>query len=138
MVNLDAEDEDAVEEQTGENTRRTRDKEILLTESWVEDSTEPIDEDNLAKLFGPDPRPRPADKPRPTKKAESMDTSSARGSQSESLTRVLSQDYRPKCEAIEVAYEEKKKKELGFLECRDLEFLMIDLESFSPQKAAYI
>ncbi|GJY85284.1 hypothetical protein Tco_0499310 [Tanacetum coccineum] len=40
-----------------------------------------------------------------------------------------------KCEA---AYEAKIKKELGFLECRELEFLMIDLESLPPQKAAYI
>nr|GEW60032.1 myb-like domain, Myb/SANT-like DNA-binding domain protein [Tanacetum cinerariifolium] len=58
------------------------------------DAAKPIDEDNLAKLFGPDPRARPADKPRPAKKAKSVETSSAgrstRGStgrsQSESIT----------------------------------------------------
>nr|GEV50227.1 hypothetical protein [Tanacetum cinerariifolium] len=48
------------------------------------------------------------------------------GSQSESITGVLSQDYRRKCEAAEAAYEAKRKKELGLLECRELEFLMID------------
>ncbi|GKD74001.1 hypothetical protein Tco_1332283 [Tanacetum coccineum] len=46
-----------------------------------------------------------------------MDTSSAGGStggsQSESLSGVLSQDYRRKCEAAEAAYEAKRKKELG-------------------------
>ncbi|GJT39181.1 hypothetical protein Tco_0939046 [Tanacetum coccineum] len=110
------------------------------------DSPEPIDEDNLAELFGPDPRPRPASKPRPAKKAKSMDTSSAGGStrgstggsQSESLTGVISQDYRRKCEVGEAAYEAKRTKELGFLECRELEFLMIDPESLPPQKTAYI
>ncbi|GJT01142.1 hypothetical protein Tco_0822311 [Tanacetum coccineum] len=99
---------------------------------------EPIDEDNLAELFGPDPRARPTGKPRPGKKAKSMDTSSVRGSQSESLTRVISQDYRRKCEAAEAAYEVKRKKELGFVEYRELVFLMIDPSSLQPEKAAYI
>ncbi|GJX11016.1 hypothetical protein Tco_0200875 [Tanacetum coccineum] len=102
----------------------------------------PIDEDNLAELFGPDPRARPANKPRPTKKQKSVDTSSAGrsngGSQSESITGALSQDYRRKCEAAEAAYEVKRKKELGMLECRELEFLMIDASPLPPEKAAYI
>ncbi|GKA42167.1 hypothetical protein Tco_0734827 [Tanacetum coccineum] len=146
MVNLDADEEDDVEEQTRSNTRWTRDEETLLVETWVEimedfntatkscprtknmmtrkwtgingvcqkfnavykhlqrksgenkvdhienaktnfserydnkkfsyvhawnilktypkwDSAEPIDEDNIAELFGPDPRPRPAGNP---------------------------------------------------------------------------
>ncbi|GJT42963.1 hypothetical protein Tco_0951678 [Tanacetum coccineum] len=90
------------------------------------DVVKPIDEDNLAELFGPDPRARPAGKPRPLKKQKSMDTSSAEGStggsQSESITGVLSQDYRRKCEAAEAAYEAKGQKELGLLECRELSF----------------
>ncbi|GKG18954.1 hypothetical protein Tco_0376053, partial [Tanacetum coccineum] len=60
------------------------------------------------------------------------------GSQSESLTRVRSPDYRRKCEAAEAAYEAKRKKELGFLECRELEFLMIDPSSLPPEKVVYI
>ncbi|GJR82228.1 RNA-directed DNA polymerase, eukaryota [Tanacetum coccineum] len=36
MVNLDADDEDDVEEQTQANTRWTRDEETLLAETWVE------------------------------------------------------------------------------------------------------
>ncbi|GJV01126.1 hypothetical protein Tco_1334695 [Tanacetum coccineum] len=83
MVNLDADDKDDVEEQTRANTRYTRDEEILLTETWVE-------------------------------------------------------DYRRKCEAAEAAYEAKRKKELGFLECRELEFPMIDPDSLPPDKVAYI
>nr|GEY41379.1 hypothetical protein [Tanacetum cinerariifolium] len=80
----------------------------------------PIDEDNLAE------------------QAKSVDTSSTGGSQSESLTGVMSQDYRRKCEAAEAAYEAKRKKELVLLECRELEFLMIDPSSLSPKKASYI
>ncbi|GJR08500.1 hypothetical protein Tco_0791152 [Tanacetum coccineum] len=48
------------------------------------------------------------------------------------------EDYRRKCEVAEVAYEAKRKKELGLLECRELEFLMIDHSSLPPEKAAYI
>ncbi|GJT04705.1 hypothetical protein Tco_0839167 [Tanacetum coccineum] len=71
-----------------------------------------LGEDNLAELFSPDLRPRPFGKPRHAKKAESVDTcrSHVRG----------------------------EEKELGFLDCRELEFLMIGPESLPPQKAAYI
>ncbi|GJY02503.1 hypothetical protein Tco_0360655 [Tanacetum coccineum] len=55
---------------------------------------EPIDEDNLAELFGPDPR--------------------------------------------EPEYEAKRKEELGMLECRELEFLMIDPSLLSSKKRAII
>nr|GEY01554.1 hypothetical protein [Tanacetum cinerariifolium] len=48
------------------------------------------------------------------------------------------EDYRRKCEADEAAYAAKRKKQLGFLECRELEFLMIDPESLPQQKTAYI
>nr|GEV80114.1 RNA-directed DNA polymerase, eukaryota, reverse transcriptase zinc-binding domain protein [Tanacetum cinerariifolium] len=58
-------------------------------------AAEPIDEDNLEELFGPDPRERPAGKQRASKKQKSVDTSSAEGStggstggsQSESVSR---------------------------------------------------
>ncbi|GKD04594.1 hypothetical protein Tco_1179568 [Tanacetum coccineum] len=77
-----------------------------------------IDEDNLAELFGSDLRARPAGKPRPAKKQKSVDTR--------------------KCEAAEAAYEAKRKKELRLLECRELEFLMIDPSSLPPEKRAII
>ncbi|GJV55322.1 hypothetical protein Tco_1456327 [Tanacetum coccineum] len=67
-----------------------------------------------------------------------MDSSNAGGSHKESLMRVISQDYRRKCEVAEAAYEAKRKKELGLLECKELEFLMIDPFSLSPEKTAYI
>ncbi|GJX47893.1 hypothetical protein Tco_0273083 [Tanacetum coccineum] len=105
IVDLDEDDDDDVEEKRA-NTN----------------AAEPIDEDNIAELFGPDLRARPAGKPRPSKKAKSMDTSSARR----------------KCEDAEAVYEAKRKKELGLLECRELEFLMIYPSSLPPEKSVYI
>ncbi|GKA94748.1 hypothetical protein Tco_0816786 [Tanacetum coccineum] len=61
-----------------------------------------------------------------------------RGSQSESVSGVLSQDYRRKCDAVEKAYEAKREKELGMLQCRELEFLMISPSSLPPAKRAII
>nr|GEX55032.1 hypothetical protein [Tanacetum cinerariifolium] len=87
IVDLDGDDDDDVEEKRA-NTRWTHDEEILLTESWVESSqnaAKPIDEDNLAELFDPDPRARPVGKPRLAKKAKSMDTSSVGGAPGESI-----------------------------------------------------
>ncbi|GJX90924.1 hypothetical protein Tco_0344250 [Tanacetum coccineum] len=155
-------------------TRWNRNEKILLAETWIEHSqdanigkdqqddhdhvwdilknyskwnaSEPIDKDNLQELFGPDPRERPADKQRATKKQKSVDTSSVEGStggstggsQSESVSGVLSQDYRRKCDAAEKAYEAQREKELGMLQCRELEFLLIDLSSLPPAKRAIV
>nr|GEW26553.1 hypothetical protein [Tanacetum cinerariifolium] len=44
---------------------------------------EPIDEDNLEEMFGPDPKEHPADKQRASKKQKSVDTLSAGGSTGE-------------------------------------------------------
>ncbi|GJW62173.1 hypothetical protein Tco_0111508 [Tanacetum coccineum] len=107
-------------------------------------AAEPIDEDNLAELFGPGPRARPSSKHRPAKKQKSVETSSdggstggsTGGSQSKSILGAISQDYRRKCEVTEAAYEAKRKKELGLLECRELEFLMIDPSSLPQEKQA--
>ncbi|GKG20586.1 hypothetical protein Tco_0380387, partial [Tanacetum coccineum] len=52
------------------------------------------------------------------------------GSQSESLSGVLSLDYRRKCEVAKAAYEAKRKKELGSWS------VMIDTDSFPPDKSA--
>nr|GEW29134.1 hypothetical protein [Tanacetum cinerariifolium] len=109
-------------------------------------ATEPIDEENHQELFGHDPRERPADKQQVKKKQKSSDTSSVGestggstvGSQSESISGVLSQDYRRKCEAAEKVYEVKREKELGMLQCRQLEFLMIDPSSLPSAKRAII
>ncbi|GKD54604.1 hypothetical protein Tco_1287991, partial [Tanacetum coccineum] len=82
------------------------------------DATEPIDADNLQELFGPDPRERSAGKQRAPKKKKS--------------------DYRRKCNAAEKAYEAKREKELAIMQCKELEFLMIDPSSLPPAKRAII
>ncbi|GJU01033.1 hypothetical protein Tco_1111371 [Tanacetum coccineum] len=74
------------------------------------DAAKLIDEDDLAELFSLDTRARPAGQPRPPKKQN---------------------QWTP-------AYEAKRKKELGLLECKELEFLMIDPFSLSSEKTAYI
>ncbi|GKB44556.1 hypothetical protein Tco_0889498 [Tanacetum coccineum] len=81
-------------------------------------AAKPIDADNLKELFGPDPRERPTGKQRAKKKQKS--------------------DYKRKCEAAEEAYKAKRDKELGILQCRELEFLMIDPSSLPPAKRAII
>ncbi|GKA16019.1 hypothetical protein Tco_0695766 [Tanacetum coccineum] len=105
-------------------------------------ASEPIDEDNLQVFFRPDPRECPAGKQRAPKKQKSVDTSSAGGStggsQSESVSGLLSQDYRRKCEAAERAYEAKREKELAMMQCRELEFLMLDPSMLPPAKRAII
>ncbi|GKC11550.1 hypothetical protein Tco_1008332 [Tanacetum coccineum] len=109
-------------------------------------AAEPIDEDSLQELFGPDPRERPAGKQRALKKQKSVDTSSAGGStggstgrsQSESVSLLVFQDYRRKCDAAERAYEAKREKEVAMMQCRELEFLMLDPSTLPPAKRAII
>ncbi|GJT99338.1 hypothetical protein Tco_1094856 [Tanacetum coccineum] len=110
------------------------------------DAAEPIDADNLQKLFSPDPRERPADKQRAKKKQKSVETTSVGGStkgstgrsQSESVSSLVYQDYRRKCDAAKKAYEAKREKELAIMQCKELEFLMIDPSSLPPAKRAII
>ncbi|GJT48913.1 hypothetical protein Tco_0975070 [Tanacetum coccineum] len=54
------------------------------------------------------------------------------------LALIQESDYRHKCDAAEKAYEAKREKELGMLQCRELEFLMIDHSSLPPEKRAII
>ncbi|GJT30985.1 hypothetical protein Tco_0911260 [Tanacetum coccineum] len=91
-------------------------------------------------------RERPAGKQRAPKKQKSVDTSSVGGStggstggsQSESVSSLVSQDYRRKCDAAERAYEAKREKELAMMQCRELEFLMLDPSKLPPAKRAII
>ncbi|GKC96353.1 hypothetical protein Tco_1161795 [Tanacetum coccineum] len=96
--------------------------------------------DNLQELFGPDPRERPVGKQRFPKKQKSVDTSSAggstEGSQSESVSSLVFQYYRRKCDAAEIAYEAKREKELAMMQCRELEFFILDPSSLPPAKRA--
>ncbi|GKD61942.1 hypothetical protein Tco_1299451 [Tanacetum coccineum] len=83
-----------------------------------------------------------AGKQRSPKKQKSVDTSSSGGStggsQSESVSSLVSQDYRRKCDAAERAYEAKREKELAMMQCRELEFLVLDPSSLPPAKRAII
>ncbi|GKC57355.1 hypothetical protein Tco_1084953 [Tanacetum coccineum] len=105
-------------------------------------AAEPIDADNLKELFGPDPKECPAGKQRAKKKQKSVDTSSAGestgGSQSQSVSSLICQDYKRKCEAPEEAYKAKRDKELAMMQCRELEFLMIYPSELPPAKRAII
>ncbi|GKB28488.1 hypothetical protein Tco_0867889 [Tanacetum coccineum] len=93
-------------------------------------------------LFGPDPRERSAGKQRAKKKQKSVETTSAGGStgrsQSESVSSLVSQDYRRKCDAAEKEYEAKREKELAIMQYKKLEFLMIDPSSLPTAKRAII
>ncbi|GKD56900.1 hypothetical protein Tco_1290287 [Tanacetum coccineum] len=68
-------------------------------------AAEPIDGDNLQEVFGPDKRERPAGKQCPVKKKSVETSGSTGGSQSESVSSLVSQDYRRKCDATKRAYE---------------------------------
>nr|GEY64182.1 glutathione S-transferase T3-like [Tanacetum cinerariifolium] len=74
--------------------------------------------DNLQELFGPDPRERPAGKQRAPEKQK--------------------WDYRRKCDAAEKVYGAKREKELAIMQCKELEFLMINISALPQAKRAII
>ncbi|GKA36803.1 hypothetical protein Tco_0723368, partial [Tanacetum coccineum] len=103
------------------------------------DAAEPIDGDNLQEVFGPDKRECPAGKQRAGKKQKSVETSgSTGGSQSESVSSLVSQDYRRKCDAAERAYEAQREKDLAIKKCEKMRFFMIDTSNLPPHKRAFI
>ncbi|GJZ27035.1 WAT1-related protein [Tanacetum coccineum] len=148
-VDLDADEE---EEERRKVRRWTREEEVLLCKCWVEvfennqigadqnkdsfwgqitndfnqDAHEPLDADDHTELSSPNERPRLVGKPRPAKKTKSETTESNGGSHSGSISECLSEDLRRKMQAASSAYESKKAKELAYMECKELEFLMID------------
>ncbi|GJY28376.1 hypothetical protein Tco_0404143 [Tanacetum coccineum] len=91
---------------------------IILKNYPKWNAMEPIDEDNLEDLFGPDPRERPAGKQRASKKQKLIDIR--------------------KYDAVERAYEAKREKELAMMQCRELEFLMLDPSTLPPEKRVII
>ncbi|GJX72787.1 SRG1-like protein [Tanacetum coccineum] len=111
----------------------------ILKEYPKWDAAEPIDGDNLQEVFGPDKRERPAGKQRAGKKQKSVETSgSTGGSQSESVSSLVSQDYRRKCDAAERAYEAQREKDLAIKKCEEMKFLMIDTSNLPPHKRVFI
>nr|GEZ04817.1 myb-like domain, Myb/SANT-like DNA-binding domain protein [Tanacetum cinerariifolium] len=125
-------------------TRKSEESNVDLVENAKTSYIERCD--NLQELFGPDPRERLASKQRASKKQKSVDTSSAGGSiggstggsQSESVSLLVSQNYRRKCNVAERAYKAKGEKEVEMMQCRELEFLMLDPSTLSPAKRAII
>ncbi|GJW84730.1 hypothetical protein Tco_0157875 [Tanacetum coccineum] len=147
VVELDEGDENEDMETRRLNFRWNDKEEILLADAWIEhsseypkwDAAEPIDGDNLQEVFGPDKRERLAGKQRVGKKQKSVETSgSTGGSQSESVSSLVSQDYRRKCDAAQRAYEVQMEKDLAIKKCEEMKFLMIDTSDLPPHKRAFI
>ncbi|GKE75230.1 hypothetical protein Tco_1537271 [Tanacetum coccineum] len=90
----------------------------------------------LTRMHGDCQRERPDGKQRAPKKGSTV--GSTEGSQSESVSSLVSQDYRRTCDAAERAYEAKREKELAMMQCRELEFFMLDHSSLPPAKRAII
>nr|GEW50924.1 putative retrotransposon Gag domain, nucleotide-binding alpha-beta plait domain protein [Tanacetum cinerariifolium] len=153
-VNLDKDDNE--EEQSRQVSHWTREEEIFQCQCWVEvfettrpeltkmrmvlgadygrfqprekvfatthvaylkkhpkwDASEPLNSDDHTEIFGFDVRPRPAES--------------------------LYDDLRRKLQASESAYEAKKEKELSYMECKELEFLMTNADGLPEQKASII
>ncbi|GJU30975.1 glutathione S-transferase T3-like protein [Tanacetum coccineum] len=113
--------------------------ETVKTVYLERDAAEPIDGDNLQEVFGPDKKERPAGKQRAVKKQKSVETlGSTGGSQSESVSSLVSQDYRRKCDAAERAYEAQREKDLAIKKCEEMNFLMIDTSNLPPHKRVFI
>ncbi|GJV39120.1 hypothetical protein Tco_1417560 [Tanacetum coccineum] len=55
-----------------------------------------------------------------------------------SVSSLASQDYRRKCDVAEKAYETKREKELAIMQCKELEFLMIDPSALPAAKRTII
>nr|GEZ40712.1 ribosomal protein-like [Tanacetum cinerariifolium] len=79
-------DADLVENAKTSYTERYGNKRFQYDHAWnilknypKWNAAEPIDEDNLNELFGPDPRAHPADKQRVAKKQKSVDTRASGG-----------------------------------------------------------
>nr|GEU32377.1 hypothetical protein [Tanacetum cinerariifolium] len=147
-VDLDAKMED---EQVHNVQRLTQEEEKLLCECWVAvsennqiradqtdesfwghakwDAPDALDSDDHTEIFGPGARPRPTGKPRPAKKTKSETKESSEGSPSGSISESLSEDLTHTMQANSSAFEAKKEKELAYIECKELEFLMIDADA---------
>ncbi|GKC94045.1 hypothetical protein Tco_1159487 [Tanacetum coccineum] len=108
-------------------TRWNNNEEILLAESWIEHSQDAnIGKDQHDDIYWnltlSDFNSRTTAPPR-TKNRENGPGCT---------------DYKRKCDADEEAYKAKKEKELGMLQCSELEFPMVDPSSLPPAKRAII
>ncbi|GKC56959.1 hypothetical protein Tco_1084557 [Tanacetum coccineum] len=97
-----------------------------------------LERNDHTEIFGPDVRPRPASKTRPTKKTKSETTRSNGGSASGSISDSISEELRRKLQAGTSAYEAKKEKEMVIMEFIEMEFLTIDPYTLPKPKASII
>ncbi|GJX63683.1 hypothetical protein Tco_0296583 [Tanacetum coccineum] len=99
---------------------------------------EPIDEIISKRCLVRKKMRVPAGKQRAGKKKLVETSGSTGGSQSESVSSLVSQDYRRKCDAAERAYEAQRKKDLAIKKCEEMKILMIDTSNLPPHKRAFI
>nr|GEW74262.1 hypothetical protein [Tanacetum cinerariifolium] len=121
VVDLDEDDEDDEIESRRSITHWNNNEEILLSEASRRQKKGPKKKKSVEK----------------TSAGGSIGGSTV-GSQLESVSSLVSQDYRRKCDAAEKAYEAKREKELAIMQCKELGFLMIDPSTLSPAKRAII
>ncbi|GKC13560.1 hypothetical protein Tco_1010342 [Tanacetum coccineum] len=102
------------------------------------DAAEPIDADNLEELFGPDPRERPAGKQRAPKKQKSVETTSTGGVNRSLYRHLFLRIIDVNVMLLKKVYKAKREKELAIMQCKELEFLMIDPSALPAAKRAII
>ncbi|GKA84727.1 hypothetical protein Tco_0806381 [Tanacetum coccineum] len=137
------------------NIRWNDKEEILLAEAWIEHSQDNnigkdqrdeiywnmIIEDFHDRITGPancKSGENEADLIETVKTVYLERVGSTGGSQSESVSSLVSQDYRRKCDAAERAYEAQREKDLAIKKCEEMRFLMIDTLNLPPHKRAFI
>ncbi|GJU93701.1 hypothetical protein Tco_1318457 [Tanacetum coccineum] len=125
VVDLDEGDDDDMAAKRA-ITSWNRNEEILLAETWIEHSQDANigkdqQDDVYWNLIMEDFNSRTTAPPRSTG-----------GSQSESVSSLVSLDYRCKCDAAKRAYEAKREKELAMMQCIEPEFLMLDPSTLPP------
>ncbi|GJX71528.1 hypothetical protein Tco_0308699 [Tanacetum coccineum] len=148
IVELDEDDDEEMASRRAV-TRWNNNEEILLAETWIEHSQDANirkdqQDDVYWNLITQDFNNRSTTPPR-TKNMMTGKWTRMHGDCQrfhgiyKHLTRKSGEsdallDYRRKCDAAEIAYEAKREKEVAMMECRELEFLMLDPSSLPPEK----
>ncbi|GJW98022.1 hypothetical protein Tco_0179830 [Tanacetum coccineum] len=130
VVDLDGDDDDDMPGRRN-LTRWNQNEEMLLAETWIEHSQDANigkdqQDDVYWNLIMHDFNSRTKAPPR----IKNMMTGK--------WTRMHGDCQRRKCDVAERAYEAKRDKELAMMQCRELEFLMLDPSTLPPEKRAII
>ncbi|GKE98999.1 hypothetical protein Tco_0022350 [Tanacetum coccineum] len=121
MVDLDEDEVDLI--QTVQ--RLTREEETLLYECWVKVSkNNEIGADRSDYSFW-------------WHITDDFNKATHNGDRTKNMI-MDTEDFRRKIQAGESTYEAKKTKEVPYMECKELEFLMIDTQGLPERKAAII